>query len=216
MAPRNSTISPVLVTALDRAWAAIQERHPDVPVVVITLGQGSGHGSALKLGHFEAARWQASHGALPELFIGGEGLSRSAREVLGTLLHEAAHGVADTRGIKDTSRQGRFHNTRFKALAIELGLDVAKTGTLGWSATTVPGATAALYRAELRRLNAALVAYRHAERGGGRASSNNGLAAVCGCGRRIRASLSVLTGGPITCGLCGTGFEPLAMSGQRA
>jgi hypothetical protein len=28
--------------------------------------------------------------------------------VLGTLLHEAAHGLADTREIKDTSRQGRY------------------------------------------------------------------------------------------------------------
>ena len=90
------------------------------------------------------------------------------------------------RKIQDTSRQGRFHNGRFRALAGELGLDVAKTGSIGWSATTVPDATAALYRGELRRLEAALVAYRHVEGGGrgGRASNNNGVAARCGCGRR--------------------------------
>ena len=33
--------------------------------------------------------------------------------VIGIVLHEAAHGVASTRGIKDTSRQGRYHNRRF-------------------------------------------------------------------------------------------------------
>jgi hypothetical protein len=60
---------------------------------------------------------------------------------------------------------------------------VAKTGTIGWSATTVPAATAARYRAELRRLDAALVAYRHAESG--------------------RVSATVLAMGPITCGICG-------------
>jgi hypothetical protein len=86
---------------------------------------------------------------------------------------------------------------------------VARAGAIGWSATTVPDATAALYRAELRRLDAALVAYRHAEPGdgrGGRASSNNGVSARCGCGRRIRVAESVLDAGPITCGLCGSDF----------
>ncbi|MFD1534873.1 hypothetical protein [Pseudonocardia aurantiaca] len=34
--------------------------------------------------------------------------------------HEkAAHALAHVRGIKDTSRQGRWHNARFKALAEE-------------------------------------------------------------------------------------------------
>ena len=56
--------------------------------------------------------------------MGGEGLRRGARAVLGTLLHEAAHGVATTRGIKDTSRQGRYHNRRFAELAAELGITV--------------------------------------------------------------------------------------------
>ncbi|MDQ2811519.1 MAG: hypothetical protein M3Z75_06475 [Actinomycetota bacterium] len=210
---QDVTISPRLVTALDRAWAAIQARHADVPAVVITLGSGSGSGSPaghLKLGHFATGRWQRADTRLSELFVGGEGLASGSREVLGTLLHEAAHGMASVREIQDTSRQGRFHNTRYRALAEELGLTVAKTEPIGWSGTTVPDATAALYRAELRRLDDALVAYRHAERGkagGGRASNNNGSSARCDCGRRIRVSVSVLSAGPITCGLCGADFE---------
>lgn len=88
----------------DRTWAAIQARHPDVPGVVIALGAGSGGKRGLKLGHFAADRWQRGDGKLPELFVGGEGLSRGSRGVLGTLLHEAAHGVASTRDIQDTSR----------------------------------------------------------------------------------------------------------------
>ena len=55
--------------------------------------------------------------------ISGEGLRRTAHDVLGTLLHEAAHALAHARGIKDTSRQGRYHNKHFKTLAEELGLD---------------------------------------------------------------------------------------------
>jgi len=207
---QDVTISPRLVTAIDRTWAAIQAQHLDAPSVVITLGAGSGAATGgLKLGHFADGRWQHADAKLPELFIGGEGLARGAREVLGTLLHEAAHGVASVRKIQDTSRQGRFHNGRFRALAEEHGLDVARTGSIGWSATTVPNATAKLYRGELRRLEAALVAYRHVDgRGrGGRTSNNNGVAARCGCGRRIRVAKSVLSAGPITCSLCGSDFE---------
>jgi hypothetical protein len=204
----DATISPRLVTALDRTWAAIQARHPDVPAVVITLGSGSGT-SRLKFGHFAPDRWERAGGRLPELFVGGEGLARGALAVLGTLLHEAAHGLASARQVQDTSRQGRFHNTRYKALAEELGITVARDASIGWSITTVPGATAALYRAEVRLLEAALVAWRLGEgtgRAGGRGSSNNGTAARCGCGRRIRVAASVLEAGPITCGLCGGDF----------
>lgn len=205
---QDATISPRLVTALDWTWGAIMARHPDVPAVVIALGAGSGQ-RRLKFGHFAPDRWQRGEGRVPELFIGGEGLARGSLPVLGTLLHEGAHGVAATRGIRDTSRQGRFHNTRFRALAEELGITVEKDSSIGWSKTTVPDVTAALYRAELRRLDDALVAWRHADGAGrgGRANSNNGVAAVCGCGRRIRVALSVIEAGPITCGLCGGDFS---------
>ena len=58
--------------------------------------------------------------------ISGEGLARTPREVLGTLLHEAAHALAAARGITGTSRQGRYHNKKYARLADELGLDVAE------------------------------------------------------------------------------------------
>ncbi len=213
---QDVTISPRLVTALDRTWAAIMTRHPDVPAVVIALGSGSGNGGLrLKLGHFAVDRWQRADGRLPELFVGGEGLAKGARDVLGTLLHEAAHGMASVREIQDTSRQGRFHNTRYRDLAAELGLTVAKRGADGWTDTAVPDATAALYRAELRRLGDALVAYRRLEPTGRgrRKNNNNGVAARCGCDRHIRVAESVLGAGPITCGLCGTDFEAAALGG---
>jgi hypothetical protein len=210
----GASVSPRLVTELDRTWQAIRTRHPDVPEVVIALGSGSeGQRGALKLGHFAAGRWERSEGKLPELFVGGEGLGRGAREVLGTLLHEGAHGVACAREITDTSRQGRWHNARYRDLAAEIGLQVVKVPSLGWGGTTVPDATAALYRGELRRLEAAITAFRHAEPGGGRGgrtNSNNGVAARCGCGRRVRVAQSVLELGPITCGLCGSEFATQA------
>jgi hypothetical protein len=207
----TSSIAPRLVAALDRVWAAIRARHPEVPEVVLTLGAGS-IGAArgtLRLGHFAAGRWQRGEGKLPEMFVAGEGLRRGAVDVLGTLLHEAAHGLADARGIQDTSRQGRFHNTRYRDLAGELGLQVTKTDTIGWNDTSVPAATATTYRTELDELATALVAYRHSEAqlgAGDRASNNNGVAARCECGRRIRVARTVLAAGPIVCGMCDTAF----------
>jgi hypothetical protein len=208
----GATVSPRLVAALDSAWSAIRARHPDVPEVVIALGSGTGGAGRPRYGHFAADRWERSDGRLPEMFIGGEGLARGAVPVLGTLLHESAHGIAAARGIQDTSRQGRWHNAKFRDLAAEVGIDVAKVPSLGWSDTAVPDATAKAYRAEIRRLEAAITAFRHAERSarGGRANSNNGVAARCECGRRIRVAESVLALGPITCGLCGADFETTA------
>lgn len=55
----------------------------------------------------QVARWQHGDQLLSGLFVGGE-LQRGNAEILATLLHEAAHGVAATRGIRDTSRQGRY------------------------------------------------------------------------------------------------------------
>jgi hypothetical protein len=130
--------------------------------------------------------------------------------VLGTLLHEAAHGLAYARQVSDTSRQGRYHNRRYATLAGELGLDVAHLQPIGWSATSVPEPTAARYAEVLAKLAAALVLWRRAEQtspaGPGR--SRNALACSCGCGRRIRVARSVLELAPILCGACAQPFEP--------
>ncbi len=151
-----------MVAALESGWAAIRARHPEIPPVVVVLGAGSTGASAggVKLGHFAAMRWH--HGTdtesdrLPEVFIGGEGLARGPVGMLGTLLHEAAHALADVRQIQDTSRQGRWHNARFKALAEELGIEVTKDSRLGWSPTGVPEATCTEYADTLAELGAAL------------------------------------------------------------
>jgi hypothetical protein len=198
-----------LVAALERAWTAIRDRHPQVPDVVTTVASGSvGRRGGLQLGHFADRRWTVATAQRPELFVGGEGLAAGAIEVLGTLLHEGAHGLAAARTIQDTSRQGRYHNRAYAALAGELGLTVRTAGNRGWTATTVPAETAASYAAVIDDLTRALVLWRRAEDHGRGKRSRNLLAAVCGCGRRIRASRSTLQEAPILCGRCGEPFEP--------
>jgi hypothetical protein len=202
-----------MVAALEQAWADIRTRHSDLPPAVVVLGAGSigTPAGGLRLGHFAAMRWAdgTSDGQrLAEVFVGGEGLVRGPAEVLGTLLREAAHAVAHVRGIKDTSRQGRWHNARFKALAEELGIEVTKDPRIGWSPTVLPQATRDEYAATISMLGDALRLFRSAEITGGTTSKpNNPPACVCSCGRRIRVAPSVLAAGPITCGVCGTDFE---------
>ncbi|MER6816458.1 hypothetical protein ABT299_44955 [Spirillospora sp. NPDC000708] len=220
-------VTSLLVAELERVWAAIIRRHPDVPPVVVTLASGTVGvpAGSITLGHFAGARWEhLERGELAELFVAGEGLARGARDVLGTLLHEAAHGVGWTRGIRNTSRQGRYHNTEYKKLAMELGLTVARVDPIGWSGTDVPDTTADEYADELAKLGAVIRAHRRSEHtaftigagGGGedgeeaggaedvRTSNNNGVAALCGCQppRRIRIAPSVLALGEIECKVC--------------
>ncbi|MQY22667.1 hypothetical protein [Nocardia macrotermitis] len=203
----SDTITGLLVTALEQAWAAIRSHHPEVPDVVLTVGAGS-TGTDLTLGHFASYRWVRGEYEMHELFVGGEGLQRGAADVLGTLLHEAAHGLAVARDIKDTSRQGRWHNERYRELGEELGLTLTQHPKVGWSLTTMPADTRTRYRDQLHELTDALVAYRRHEpdRRSGRKSNNNGLAAQCQCGRKIRVSRTTYDVGQIICGCCRTTF----------
>lgn len=200
----------VLVAALESAWKAVRSNHPEVPEVVIIIGSGT-TGKEAKWGHYGSMRWQ--HGAiqLAEVLVSGEGLKRPAPEVLTTLLHEAAHGLADVRQIKDTSRQGRWHNAKFAKHAVELGLEPQKDSRIGWSHCTLLPDTATLYAAELDAMGEALQAYRHPEihLGGSTRKSNNALPCACSCPRRIRVARAVLDEGAITCDVCGAAFEAL-------
>lgn len=202
-------VTATLVKAIETVWSAIRGQHPEVPAVVVTLGAGSGNRGGLKLGHYAPERWEVAGEAeaRPELFIGGEGLERGAEGVLATALHEAAHSIATARGIQDTSRQGRWHNARFKEIAEELGLEVSKHDRIGWSLTKLAEGTADRYRSVLDSLDAALVAFRRAEVPAAAGSKpSNFKPALCGCGRRIRVTRSILETAPITCGACGEDF----------
>jgi hypothetical protein len=178
--------------------------------VIVILGAGSEARRGLfKLGHFAAARWQVADQRRAEVLVSGEGLHRGPVDVLGTLLHEAAHGLADARGVKDTSRQGRYHNHRYARLASEVGLQVACDPATGWSQTTIPDQLAAVYAAELADLAAALGLWRYAEQQHPTStSSRNLLACQCSCGRKLRVAKATLEQAPIVCGACDEPFEP--------
>lgn len=206
-------IAGPLIAALEQAWAQIRRQHPEVPPAMLITGSGSdARRNMLRLGHFAANRWQTGSESegIDEIFVGGEGLARGARDVLATQLHEAAHALARVRGLKDTSRQGRYHNTRFKALAEELGLRIDKHPTIGWSTTTLPNETAERYASTIEQLEHAITTYRRHEGSGASepARKPSPPPCICSCGRRIRVAPAVLALAPIVCGACEQPFEP--------
>ena len=206
--PSPDGTASLLVASLEHTWQTIRSRHPDVPEAVLVVASGA-EGKRLNLGHFAPHRWHVQGADRHEVLVGGEGLQRDPIDVLGTLLHEAGHGLAQARSIVDTSRQGRYHNRRYAQLARELGLNVTSVQPIGWSATTVPDATADTYAGQLEDLAAALVLWRRQEhRTGTGPRSRNLLAATCGCGRRIRVAKTTLAEAPILCSLCIQPFHP--------
>jgi hypothetical protein len=216
------TFTELVYLTLTATWHTIRQHHPDAPEVVLAFGAGTSkhRPGETRWGHFAANRWEdRDRNRLHELFVSGEALELGAGHVLTTLLHEASHGVAQVRGIADTSRAGRYHNQRFKTLGEELGLTVARAGSNGWAGTTLAPGTALRYSAELDQLTAAITAYRRAEVAdarGGRGGGGNLLVTVCDCPRKIRVARSTLELGSIWCGICDAQFTEMNTEGSEA
>lgn len=241
-----------LLTALAGAWDTIRGEHPEVPPVVLAVGEGSRRRSttvclgryapigwspireqepvelhalrnryadAIARGDLSAALSVRAHGLLisaiglseesyqilSEVFITDDALTRPAVEVLGILLHEAAHSLADHRAINETSRQGRYHNARFKAVAEEIGLEGHdRDPLLGWSLRTVTAATAALYGDTIAELDRTLTANRPPRDSTLTASRSGQHAAVfvCGCGPKRRGARRAFKPRRMICGVC--------------
>jgi hypothetical protein len=222
-----------LVAACEEAWAAIQRHHAEVPHAVIVLGTGVERGRLVKLGHWWGGRWIADGNVQGEVLLAGEALHLAPEAVFEILLHEAAHGLNAARGVKDSSRGGRYHNARYKVTAEDLGLVVEQGPPYGWARTSIGPFARDRYDLEITRLgNAMRIARRIAadvrvgestiEEGandakgeGPQPQHDRQQPATCGCGRRMRMAPTVLAKGPVLCGLCGREFATSRTVGDR-
>lgn len=198
----GNTPTLAIMQAANDALVAIRKRHPELQNVVLVVASGQKRGGPVH-GHFAPDTWEAK-GASHEILLSSESLARGAEATLGTLLHECAHLLAKVRDIKDTSRQGRFHNAKFKALAEELGIQVHQDKTIGWSATTLPNDTAKVYKTELSALRKALKAYRRVKPEASALKKTVRL--TCDC-RGLTVPITFINKGGITCDECGASFE---------
>lgn len=217
--------SVALIEALAGVWSSIRARHPDVPGVVL-LPAPSLTRKMNVLGHFAPLRWRPKQreGALVhEVVVVAEHLDRTAADIAETLLHEAAHALNFSRGIRDCSRS-QYHNREFKAAAEEVGLEVAQVPHYGYALTGLPQETAAAYHAEIAALEAVLV--HRLKRvnlpprppgpgttppgagDGTGAPSTRSRKATCPCGYIIRVAKKTMDKTVIRCENCG---EPFAL-----
>jgi DnaJ domain len=204
--PGNRAAS-LLVQVLEDTWTTIRCHHPQIPAVVIILASGT-ETRRPRWGHFASGRWYVGHNERAEVMISGEALRLTPAEVLAVILHEAAHALAHARGIKDTSRQGRYHNKQFKTCAGELGLAAEHDQRNGWSAGKITHHAEHAYASQLDALAEAMTLWRRSEttRLATRRSTNL-IAACCPCGRSIRVAASTLAEAPITCQACHGDFQ---------
>jgi hypothetical protein len=191
---------------------------------VIVLGTGVERGRLVKLGHWWGGRWIADGDVRGEVLLAGEALHLPPEAVFEVLLHEATHGLNASRGVKDSSRGGRYHNARFKATAEELGLVAEPMRPYGWASTSIGPAVREHYEPEIDRIRDAMRIARRlgndralgtdlqagedeqSANGNTSAERERRQAALCACGRRMRMAPSVLAQGPVLCGLCGDEF----------
>ena len=96
---------------------------------------GTGKPGNLTYGHFHDQKWAVGPDRLPELFIGGEGHATRPRALLGTLLHEAAHGIAAIRASRTPAAKAATKHLlprhRHRARRRR-----RQTASIGWSITT--------------------------------------------------------------------------------
>lgn len=177
-----------LTAELVAVWGDIQRHHADLPVL-----------------------------SAPEALIADTSFVCGRELDFDRLLHEAAHGLAAARGIRDTSRGGRYHNRRFLAVACEVGLAYpGRSGAdSGFVAVSASMETRIRYRETIERWSRAVEANRAATNrvfngpASRRTSSGGGRRAkvACGCGRILYVVRSVLAIGPITCAACEQEFR---------
>ena len=89
-------------------------------------------------GHFSLQEdtWISKLGGTHEINIGAGTLARPIEEVAATLLHEMVHYYNFVNGVQDCSRNGTYHNRKFKKAAEARGLIVQHSEKYGWSHTS--------------------------------------------------------------------------------
>lgn len=98
-----------------------------IPIITVQSKPGSyGHCTTSKV-------WKRKNDNAYELNIAAEVLDYPIEETLDTMIHEMVHLYCRENGIKEVSRGGKYHNSRFKEEAEKRGLDCYKYGQYGWN-----------------------------------------------------------------------------------
>lgn len=113
-----------LLNELERIAQWIGNTYPELNerrIVIIIQTQGQRH----CLGLYTPRKWCNDDKILDEIQVSSEWLHRPVMEIVGIIIHEMCHMLAEVRGINDATKNGH-HNKHFKKIAEEVGLTVDK------------------------------------------------------------------------------------------
>jgi len=157
----NETPTTTIQSALDAALTVIKSHNPNVPsaLAVIIAPKKGAHG------YFLPNAWQDNGGehngsARHEIAMNPQSFDKGAEQVLTTLIHETAHALAHVTGVKDTSRQGRFHNNKFRTIADAMGLVTTDDDKIGTRTPGLQSWAKESYAGTLANLESVLVTFR--------------------------------------------------------
>ena len=186
-----------LSIALEKAHAMIKEETGAPRVTILVTRNLKG-----RKGHFtHFTPWSTTGGeAFNEIAFNLEHFT-TAKELLSTLLHEVAHSLNFSNGIKDTSAN-QYHNAKFKTQAEALGLKTIEIKGKGHASTELTDFGANRWSKALAILEKALeltATGEGAQKPKGR--NTNLIKAICECEQIIRASATVIKAG-VKCEQC--------------
>ena len=165
---RTVSIAGPIVTQLESIYSRLCAEHPDLPTdVVIIIGDGTER-TGVKYGHADnGSLW--THKPTPrskarpayEILISAQALAVGAGQAFQTLVHETVHLYCRAKDIRETTRQGRWHNRRFVEAAELFGMHYPHDGPSpknGYSAVEPTPELAKAYRAETKELEKVITA----------------------------------------------------------
>ena len=137
-----------------------------------------------------------------EIAITAEYLDRPVVEICATLLHEMVHLHCVENGVQDTSRDGRYHNKKFKGVAEQHGLIVSREPSSGWSSTKLNDEAQVFINYVVRKEVFVLARERH-DQENANPQRGNSIKYVCPLCRCIVRATSEVN---IVCGDCSVDF----------
>lgn len=215
----NVSLSGITKT-LEYAWSAVQKVHPEVRDAVLVVYM---HPKGDRRGHWAPESWTVTaeelagdgetvrtEDRIDEVHLSSHVLSQGGRSIMETVVHEAVHSAARSRGIKDVSRQGRWHNKKFAIMADEFGLQVQRDKKVGHRTPDLTEEAVAIYQEAIMWLNDETGSLFQTMNLAAAKPKNaaNTVKLVCPvCKRYFRIGRKQLEYGAINCDPCGVEFE---------
>ena len=196
-----------IIISLERTFSILNRRFYNdqivsTPAITITPGKNKALGWCSCEKVWKDKRTNVNGDGYYEINICADCFDRPFSEIVEIMLHEMAHLYSTERGIKTTSRNGTYHNKKYKEVAEKHGLVVTKDARYGFALTELSDEAKAfvasaceaeidLYRISVANTSGPLPT-------GSAAGSNSRKYQCPGCGQSVRATKEV----HVDCGFC--------------